>query len=259
MLSATSPSIEVKGIFQPALEDPNVRIAQRIIAKCKEENNELLDLSNLGLNEIPEEAWELSHIQNLDIHGNHLNELPPEIVKLCNLKYLHINRNYISDLPDSIEGLHHLAAIYASDNAFTSLRSFVKLKSSLAHLSIENNIEGRSKETALLSYTGEVRRLSSLDGIGELKELGYLCADENDLSTLPEVMGSLEKLLFLYLKENKFTSRPTVLEALEKRCLELEIDIIEADIEEDIDEVLQSKEQDKNEMVHQWVNAQHIA
>jgi Leucine-rich repeat (LRR) protein len=70
---------------------------------------------------------------------------------------LDIEGNSLSQLPAHIEELHHLSAIYASDNAFTSLRGFVKLKDSLQNLSIDDNIEGRSKALSSLPYAGKLK------------------------------------------------------------------------------------------------------
>ncbi|MEL7495230.1 MAG: hypothetical protein AAGJ95_14890, partial [Cyanobacteria bacterium J06554_11] len=52
--------------------------AKRRIAKALKTNDLSLDLSNLGLTDVPSEIRQLTHINRLDLSQNKLTSVPPE-------------------------------------------------------------------------------------------------------------------------------------------------------------------------------------
>ena len=63
------------------------------IAKAKKQNSILLDLSFLGIRELPEELFELVNLTDLDLSNNGLSHLPTGINKLKNLQNLNLSNN----------------------------------------------------------------------------------------------------------------------------------------------------------------------
>lgn len=58
-----------------------------------------LDLSDLELNALSTEIWQLINLTSLDLSMNPLKSLPVEIGELVNLTSLDISNNILQDLP----------------------------------------------------------------------------------------------------------------------------------------------------------------
>ena len=67
---------------------PGMEEALRRIRKTRRTRSPALDLSKLGLEELPDELWELTWLKELDLGGNRLTELPQKIGQLQRLKRL---------------------------------------------------------------------------------------------------------------------------------------------------------------------------
>lgn len=75
-------------------------VVELIIQTARDETKTSLDLSNLGLSELPREIGLLTHLIELDISGNWLTDLPEEIRQLKNLKRLNLSNNLFTSLPE---------------------------------------------------------------------------------------------------------------------------------------------------------------
>jgi len=91
-------------------------IALQRIEAARESNATQLDLSNLGLTELPPEIGHLSSLQALSMFDNQLTILPPEIGQLSNLRALYVVRNRLSALPPEIGQLSELCLLDLRDN-----------------------------------------------------------------------------------------------------------------------------------------------
>lgn len=74
-------------------------IAQAI-ASARETNR--LNLAHLGLQSIPNDAFELASLEELDLSYNSLTSLPPEISRFTALKCLKLDANKLSSLPQCV-------------------------------------------------------------------------------------------------------------------------------------------------------------
>jgi hypothetical protein len=98
-----------------------------------------LDLSGMGLREIPPEVWDLTHLTQLDLSDNRLEVLPPEIARLANLERLYLDGNRLEALPPEIGQLSHLEWLDLDGNRLMTLPpEFARLQS-LTHLQIQYN------------------------------------------------------------------------------------------------------------------------
>jgi hypothetical protein len=70
------------------------RIETCLAKKCKN-----LDLSSMGLTEIPQEVFKLTNLVILNLSNNKLSELPTELFSLNKLKELDISKNLFTNLP----------------------------------------------------------------------------------------------------------------------------------------------------------------
>lgn len=74
-------------------------IAQQRIAEARRTNSPRLNLSSLGLTEMPPELFELNNLRVLWLSDNQLHSLPPKIGALRQLTRLRLNRNQFVALP----------------------------------------------------------------------------------------------------------------------------------------------------------------
>jgi internalin A len=145
-------------------DDPKAAFAEaeKRIQEAFKSGTTLLDLSNLGLTELPDSIGCLLTLQYLFINNNKLSILPESVTKLVELREFCAYRNRLESLPSSINRLRQL--------------------------------------TILRVFGNRLSRLP--DSIGELTNLGHLSVRENCLGSLPRSMVSLTKLNILTLHDN---------------------------------------------------------
>ena len=67
-----------------------------------------LDLSGIGLTELPDELWELTQLTSLKLSRNQLTGVPEAISRLTNLTTLYLSGNQLTGVPEAIFGLTNL-------------------------------------------------------------------------------------------------------------------------------------------------------
>lgn len=169
------------------------------IEKAKETKR--LDLAGVGLGSIPDEAYELTELLELQVSNNNLYELPEDFLgRLTKLERLGLAGNRLRSLPKSVGGLKSLRGIWAHGNCLKTLPEEIRGCESLRNLVVGGN------------------RLRELPGgISMLKNLEELSAPGNQLSKLPE-LGSMPLLREIDLHGNLIEELPEDLKGL--RALE---------------------------------------
>src|SRR5689334_13431020 len=74
-------------------------VASDLIEETLQHGATELDLSEMGLSQLPPEIWQLTHLERLNLSRNELTELPPEIGELTNLQSLDLASNQLTSLP----------------------------------------------------------------------------------------------------------------------------------------------------------------
>jgi hypothetical protein len=145
-----------------------------------------LDLSELGLTELPKEIGLLTSLQTLHLWGNQLTELPGEIGGLANLQSLCLEYNELTAAPIEIGQLSNLQMLDLGHNRLTTLPS-------------------------------AIRGLSNL----QMLDLGH-----NRLTTLPSAIRGLTNLHTLHLSGNPLTVLrvPTQISPAALRFLQVQLD-----------------------------------
>ncbi len=149
-----------------------------------------LDLSNLGLKEIPECIQRLEHLEILDMSQNMNEEIPDWIGKLKSLKKL-ISGHKIKRLPESIGQLTSLQFLNLAGNQIEELPNSIGNLVSLKELRL---------------YSNKIKTLP--DTIGNLINLEDLSLNENPLKLLPESIGNLKNLKDLSLTFDPIDNLP---------------------------------------------------
>ena len=173
-----------------------------------------LNLSGLGLTELPPEIWNLTNLTRLDLDGNQLTALPPEIVKLTKLTRLDLDGNQLTALPPEIVKLTKLTRLHLDGNQLTALPPEIGKLTNLTELYLHDN-----QLTALPSEIVNLTNLTSLhlgqnqlsalpSEIVNLTKLTSLGLDRNQLTALPSEIVNLTNLTRLYLHDNQLTALP---------------------------------------------------
>jgi internalin A len=114
-----------------------VALANARIQRARKNRETILDLSGLGLTELPEAIAELSHLRVLYLGGNQLTTLPESVTRLSDLRSLFIESNKLKSLPESMAQLSQLTVLYLDDNQLTmlpeSLQKLTRLKQLYLH------------------------------------------------------------------------------------------------------------------------------
>ena len=97
----------------------NEKLIKKRIERFKKEER-ILDLSNLGLRELPECIRTLKNIAYLNLAGNELQELPSWINELESLQVLDLSSNKFKKFPDDIGSLY-LLMLYLENNMLETL------------------------------------------------------------------------------------------------------------------------------------------
>ena len=173
-----------------------------------------LDLSGLGLEELPPEIVKCRQLETLLLgrfskkNTNELTNFPDAILQLTNLKILNLSHNPITSIPEAIGQLSNLTELTLLDTQITSIPEAIGQLSNLTRLDLSYN-----KITSIPDALGQLSNLTSLslssnqiacipEAIGQLSNLTELCIRSNQIACIPEAIGQLSKLTRIILCYN---------------------------------------------------------
>lgn len=213
---------------QPGASDSPESTAEERIARAAQERANELDLSGLGLSDVPESICQLPWLQTLRLDDNQLFDLPESISRLTQLQRLSLNDNLLGDLPECVGLLTQLQTLSLNNNALSELPDSLGRLTHLQTLSLDNNALSEFPDcigslTALQTLSLDENSLSDLpDSLGRLTQLQTLNLNSNLLSDLPDCVGFLTQLQTLSLNSNMVGDLPEFVDGLTQlRTLEL--------------------------------------
>lgn len=179
-----------------------------------------LDLSHLGLREIPHSVLELDNLRALVLTGNFLTALPDWLGNLHRLQTLTLSNNEIRQLPESLGLLEELQYFDASNNRLSSLPETFRELRSLRSLNLSRNefatlpdqLRALEALETLLFYSNMLTSLPSW--IGGMSALHELRLGSNRLNTLPVELQTAVGLRVLDLSYNALTAVPDAVASL---------------------------------------------
>lgn len=196
---------------------------RKIIAQAKSEKRKELDLSGHTtgeiLEEIPDEVFELSHLEKLGLFGQRIREVPERIRDLTNLKHLSLIRNPVEKVPD-IPGLELDWVGYLRCRKTLS-------KQNVGVLWIDIDTEGalrreQGKEPQFLSEITLLTNLRTLNVGWETDVLSTLSKASEEVNALLDKIAELQSLETLYLHRLLIGNIPDGIRSLKKlRSLQL--------------------------------------
>src|SRR5687767_10404664 len=192
--------------------DRAYREAESIIDEAEWRRSSTINLSGLGLDELPGSLRRLRNLQVVEADDNNLATLPLWFCQLDGLRILSLSRNRLTALPECLGDLRQLTDLRLNGNRLSEITpSFSRFQ----HLqSLNLGTEGSGNP--LNSIPPFIRSLThieqlNLDGcnlsvipgwIGELKSLTALSLRSNSIADLPESVGRLRQLKELNLANN---------------------------------------------------------
>ncbi|MCI0691348.1 TIR domain-containing protein [candidate division KSB1 bacterium] len=201
----------------PAENKPNADAfseALTRIEQARETDATELDLSGLGLTELPEALGQLMQLQALNLYNTQLTVLPEWLGQLTQLGWLDLSDNKLTALPEWLGKLTQLQRLYLSANQFTVLPKSLGQLTQLVELRLSNN-----QLTTLPKSLGQLTQLLILDlhnnqlmalpeSLGQLMQLQQLDLSYNHLTVLPESLRQLKSLGLLFLHGNSALAIP---------------------------------------------------
>lgn len=171
--------------------------AEKRMRKALKTSATSLDLSGLGLTEVPESVVQLKQLRVLHLYLNELTTLPNSVGRLKRLESLRLDDNQFSMLPSCVAELTLLQALYVDGNNLTVLPEWIGELENLETLSLSEN---------------RIRVLP--DSFRKLRRLQRFSLSINELTELPEWIGELVELRDFYPYSNRIQRLPTSLERL---------------------------------------------
>ena len=240
---------------EPRSSDPRAGIpeAKRLIREALSSRAKKLNLSQLGLERVPDELAGLTWLEDLDLSSNNIREISCSITSLSNLQSLDLTDNQLKKLNPGLVGLRFLQRLYLHGNSSLELearilgaRHYSEAQSNSmlrANLIREKAIGGNAEamklaekelaETAAISARAILREYTkSLRGLDKARWEVAWCQREHvrnlDLSNLelqeiPAEVGDLLWLEILNLSDNLLPYIPRVVFQL-KNLVKINID-----------------------------------
>ncbi|XP_051150523.1 plant intracellular Ras-group-related LRR protein 6-like isoform X1 [Andrographis paniculata] len=162
-------------------------------------NMEIVDLSGMSLDTLPNPPFHLANICKLDLSNNNLQKIPESLTaRLLNVMVLDVRSNQLRCLPNSIGCLTKLKILNVSGNLIHSLPTTIGSCTSLEELNANFN---------------QLRQLP--DSIGfDLQSLKKLSVNSNKLVLLPRSTSHLTNLRILDARLNCLRALPDDLDNL---------------------------------------------
>ncbi len=190
-----------------AIAEERIELAYRTGAKK-------LDLSALGLRELPASIGRLTQLQLLNLSINQLTALPDTLGQLSQVQHLQVWSNLLTTLPDTLGQLSQLQSLDVENNQLTALPDTLGQLTQLRYLNVAGN-----QLTALPETLGRLTQLQRLyvwnnklttlpHTLAHLSQLQELYVGGNQLTGLPDSLGHLSQLQSLYVGGNQLTALP---------------------------------------------------
>jgi internalin A len=196
----------------------------RLIDRAADEGWKELDLSGMGLSELPKEIGQLTQLESLVLGkwhereaicvGNQFTEFPDAVLQLTNLKHLDISGNQVSVIPNEIKQLSNLVTFYVRHNRINAIPDSIGQLVHLYELDLyHNQVTVIPDEIASLSSLNKLRlsgnQISIIpESIGQLSHLSGLYVAGNQIRVIPETIAQLANLSELYLANNEINAIP---------------------------------------------------
>jgi hypothetical protein len=190
---------------------------RRQVTEARRNETSFLDLSDMRLEEIPPEVFELTEITHLNLSDNQLANLPEELGRLTQLTTLDASYNRLITVPTAIGDLTSLEHLYLRHNELIELPPEIGELRDLETLNVAENklqavpaaIQQLSNLRQLILFQNELTALPT--EVVRLRDLQILAVEYNEIPSLPEGLAELPNLHTLRLTGNPIYDLPSAL------------------------------------------------
>lgn len=176
-------------------------VPDQVFVDAKNAEISVVDLSKNKLSKLPEGLINLSSlIAELNMNANMMTEIQPFVSQFDHIKYLNLSCNKLSSLPEEVGLMVTMREININNNQFTK---FPKCIYELVHLEI------------ILANSCKIEEIdASESGLGALKRLATLDLSNNNIKSVPPILGNMTQITTLLLHGNSFRApRHQILES----------------------------------------------
>ncbi len=195
--------------------------ALKRIREARLSRQDRLDLSELGLRQIPKEFQELIDVKDLNLSGNQIKDLSP-LKNFTRLTHLYLGSNQIKDL-SPLGGLMNLTFLRLDSNQIVDLSALKDLVQ-LTFLDLgENRIQDLSPLRYLTSLKSlyldhnQINNIDALEDVTQLRDLILIRNQIKDLSPLSRLGG----LNYLNLFANQILDINSIASLIQLKKLDL--------------------------------------
>ncbi|MEG4627501.1 COR domain-containing protein [Microcoleus sp. w1-18aA5] len=143
------------------------------------------------LSALPEELRSLENLRSIDLSGNPFRKMPELLLEMKKLENLDLTSISLTKIPDAIVQLSNLTGLVLHNNQITQIPDTIGLLSNLAQLDLSNN---------QITFIPEA--------LCQLSNLTQLVLHNNQITFIPEALCQLSNLTQLVLNDNQITFIP---------------------------------------------------
>ena len=187
----------------------------------KDNNIEVLSLTNCGLDRIPSSIKRCKHLKRLNLEGNQIKHIPRWISSLDSLEEINLNFNKLNLKRRDIRRLSKVEDVLLAGNGIKKLPDNVgMLRCESLNLS-KNQLSTLPKSFAdmkqaryLIFYDNKFEAIPEV--LAGLKDLKHLDFYKNQIAEIPDFIGDMDNLQQLFLSFNKIEEIPDTLRNLKR-------------------------------------------
>jgi len=143
------------------------------------------------LTALPEELRSLLNLRSIDLSGNPFGKIPELLLEMKQLKNLNLGIIDLKEIPEAIVQLSNLTVLDLNFNQITEIPDAIAQLSNLTALNLSDN---------------QITEIP--EAIVQLSNLTVLNLNQNQITFIPEAIGQLSNLTGLYLGNNQITLIP---------------------------------------------------
>lgn len=128
---------------------------------AKRQYSQNLDISNMNIDYLPNEVFQLKHLISLNLSSNNLKELSSLIENLVNLKDLNLENNQIDELPKEILNLKNLTNLNLKNNPILSKLKDFDIYWKLSLKNYFSGIEANSYNNSIINNSNYLQTETS--------------------------------------------------------------------------------------------------
>ena len=187
----------------------------------KDNNIEVLSLTNCGLDRIPPSIKYCKHLKRLNLERNQIKHIPKWLLSLDSIEEINLNFNKLNLKKRDIRRLSKVEDVLLAGNGIKKLPGNIGvLRCESLNLS-KNQLSDLPKSFAemqqvkyLIFYENKFENIPEiLAGFKDLKHLDFY---KNNLTEIPDFIGSMDNLQQLFLAFNKIEKIPDTLRNLKR-------------------------------------------